>query len=86
MLDVRRLRLLVELAQRGTLTAVAEALSYSPSSVSQQLSQLEKEAGVPLLVQVGRRVQLTPRPNCSSATPRPCSNGWKRPKRMSRAR
>ena len=41
MLDVRRLRLLVELSQRGTLAAVAEALSYSPSSVSQQLSQLE---------------------------------------------
>ncbi len=60
MLDVRRLRLLVELSQRGTLAAVAEALSYSPSSVSQQLSLLEKEAGVPLLVQVGRRVQLTP--------------------------
>lgn len=60
MLDVRRLRLLVELSRRGTLTAVAEALSYSPSSVSQQLSLLEREAGVPLLVQVGRRVQLTP--------------------------
>ena len=60
MLDVRRLRLLVELSQRGTLAAVADALSYSPSSVSQQLSQLEKEAGVPLLEQVGRRVQLTP--------------------------
>jgi DNA-binding transcriptional LysR family regulator len=60
MLDVRRLRLLVELSRRGTLAAVADALAYSPSSVSQQLSQLEKEAGVPLLVQVGRRVQLTP--------------------------
>ena len=60
MLDVRRLRLLVELSQRGTLAAVADALSYSPSSVSQQLNQLEKEAGVPLLEQVGRRVQLTP--------------------------
>ncbi|MFF2273661.1 LysR family transcriptional regulator [Agromyces sp. NPDC058136] len=60
MLDVRRLRLLVELSRRGTLTAVAEALSYSPSSVSQQLALLEREAGVPLLVQVGRRVQLTP--------------------------
>ncbi|MFK4731554.1 LysR family transcriptional regulator [Agromyces mediolanus] len=60
MLDVRRLRLLVELSRRGTLAAVAEALSYSPSSVSQQLAQLEREAGVPLLVQAGRRVQLTP--------------------------
>lgn len=60
MLDVRRLRLLVELSRRGTLAAVADALSYSPSSVSQQLSLLEREAGTPLLVQVGRRVQLTP--------------------------
>jgi len=60
MLDVRRLRLLVELSRRGTLAAVAEALSYSPSSVSQQLGLLEREVGVPLLVQVGRRVQLTP--------------------------
>ncbi|TBN58222.1 LysR family transcriptional regulator [Glaciihabitans arcticus] len=60
MLDIRRLRLLRELAMRGTITAVAEALSYSPSSVSQQLALLEAEAGVPLLVKSGRRVQLTP--------------------------
>ena len=59
-LDVRRLRLLRELKIRGTIAAVAEALSYTPSSVSQQLSQLESEAGVPLLVKSGRRVQLTP--------------------------
>lgn len=60
MLDLRRLRLLRELKIRGTIAAVAEALAYSPSSVSQQLSLLETEAGVPLLVKVGRRVQLTP--------------------------
>lgn len=60
MLDVRRLRLLRELKIRGTLAGVAEALAYSPSSVSQQLALLEKEAGVPLLRKVGRRVQLTP--------------------------
>ena len=59
MLDLRRLRLLRELAHRGTLAAVAEALSYSPSTVSQQLSQLESEVGVPLLEPVGRRVRLT---------------------------
>jgi len=57
--DLRRLRLLHELSTRGTLTAVAEALSYSPSTVSQQLSQLEREAGVPLLRPDGRRVRLT---------------------------
>jgi DNA-binding transcriptional LysR family regulator len=60
MFDLHRLRLLRELKHRGTLAAVAAALSYSPSSVSQQLSQLESEVGVPLLVPVGRRVRLTP--------------------------
>ena len=49
MLDVHRLRLLRELDRRGTLAAVARALSYSPSAISQQLSQLETETGVPLL-------------------------------------
>jgi len=59
-LDLKRLRLLRELKIRGTITAVAEAFSYSPSSVSQQLALLETEAGVPLLAKSGRRVQLTP--------------------------
>ncbi|HST72067.1 MAG TPA: LysR substrate-binding domain-containing protein [Kocuria rosea] len=60
MLDVRRLRLLRELKLRGTLAEVAAALNFSPSSVSQQLALLEKEAGVELLRKSGRRVQLTP--------------------------
>ncbi len=59
LLDLHRLRLLRELKHRGTLAAVAEALSYSPSSISQQLSVLEREAGVRLLEPVGRRVRLT---------------------------
>ncbi|MGW0840593.1 LysR family transcriptional regulator [Streptomyces sp. NPDC002787] len=59
MFDLHRLRLLRELKHRGTLAAVATALSYAPSSVSQQLSQLEAEVGVPLLEPVGRRVRLT---------------------------
>lgn len=59
MLDVRRLRLLREVKLRGTLAAVADALAYSPSSVSQQLAVLESEAGVPLLEKSGRRVLLT---------------------------
>jgi len=60
MLDVKRLRLLHELHVRGTISAVAAALSYTPSSVSQQLALLETEAGVPLLEKSGRRVRLTP--------------------------
>jgi DNA-binding transcriptional LysR family regulator len=60
MLDVRRLRLLRELAHRGTIIAVAQALAFTPSAVSQQLSALEREAGLPLLERSGRRVVLTP--------------------------
>lgn len=59
-MDVRRLRLLLELTRRGTITAVADALAYTPSAVSQQLAVLEREAGVPLLERAGRRVSLTP--------------------------
>lgn len=57
--ELRRLRLLHELALRGTIADVAAALSYSASTVSQQLSQLERDAGVPLLEPDGRRVRLT---------------------------
>jgi DNA-binding transcriptional LysR family regulator len=59
MIDVRRLRLLLELTRRGTITSVAEALAYTPSAVSQQLAALEREAGVPLLERTGRKVTLT---------------------------
>ena len=59
MLDLRRLRLLRELEARGTLGAVARALDYTPSAVSQQLAVLEREAGVALLRPAGRGVVLT---------------------------
>ena len=59
MLDLRRLRLLRELHERGTIAAVADALQFTPSAVSQQLAALEREAGVKLLVRSGRGVRLT---------------------------
>src|SRR5262245_42462687 len=59
MLDLHRLRLLHELHARGTIAAVAEALRFTPSAVSQQLAVLEREAGVPLLERAGRGVRLT---------------------------
>lgn len=59
MYDLHKLRLLRELKLRGTVTAVGEALSYSPSTVSQHLAQLESQVGVKLLEQVGRRLVLT---------------------------
>jgi DNA-binding transcriptional LysR family regulator len=60
MLDVRRLRLLRDLAHLGTIAAVAQARAYTPSAVSQQLAALQRDAGVPLLEHTGRRVSLTP--------------------------
>ena len=59
MLGVWRLQLLREVGRRGTIRAAAEALSITPSAVSQQLRILEAEAGVPLLEPVGRRIRLT---------------------------
>src|SRR5919202_1520811 len=59
MLELRRLRLLRELKERGTIAAVADALQFTPSAVSQQLALLEREAGVPLLERAGRGVRLT---------------------------
>jgi DNA-binding transcriptional LysR family regulator len=59
MLDLRRLRLLRELNERGTIAAVADALQFTPSAVSQQLAMLEREAGVRLLEPAGRSVRLT---------------------------
>jgi DNA-binding transcriptional LysR family regulator len=59
MLELRRLRLLRELRDRKTIAAVADALQFTPSAVSQQLAMLEREAGVPLLERAGRGVRLT---------------------------
>ncbi|MGP3633062.1 LysR substrate-binding domain-containing protein [Streptomyces sp. 24-1644] len=57
--DVRKLRILRTLRDRGTVTATAEALLMTPSAVSQQLSNLARQLGVPLLEAQGRRVRLT---------------------------
>jgi DNA-binding transcriptional LysR family regulator len=60
MLDPRRLQLLAELAERGTIAAVADALHFTPSTVSHGLSALERQVGVPLLERSPRSVRLTP--------------------------
>jgi DNA-binding transcriptional LysR family regulator len=59
-MDLRKLKVLVELSRLGTMSAVAQATGYGTSAVSQQLAALEGEAGVPLLEAAGRRVRLTP--------------------------
>src|ERR687892_1682160 len=59
MIELRRLRLLKELPEGGTIAAVADALQFTPSAVSQQLAMLERETGVTLLERAGRGVRLT---------------------------
>jgi len=60
MLNVNRLRILIEVANRGSFSAAAEALSYTQSAVSQQVAALEAETGVTLLERLPRGVRLTP--------------------------
>jgi DNA-binding transcriptional LysR family regulator len=60
MLNVNRLRILVEVANRGSFSAAADALSYTQSAVSQQVAALEAETGVTLLERLPRGVRLTP--------------------------
>ncbi|MGH3061575.1 MAG: LysR family transcriptional regulator, partial [Gaiellaceae bacterium] len=60
MLDVRRLRVLREVALRGSIAGAAESLRFTPSAVSQQVAKLEREAGIPLVERGPRSVSLTP--------------------------
>jgi len=58
--DLKWMRVLVELDRRGTLGAVAEATGYSKSAVSQQLAALQRAMGIQLAERIGRRLRLTP--------------------------
>ena len=59
MLNVNRLRVLCEVAARGSFSAAAEALSYTQSAVSQAIARLEAEVGTPLVVRDRRGVRPT---------------------------
>jgi len=59
MLDVRRMRVLREVAVRGSFSAAAESLSFTQSAVSQQIAALEREAGAVLVQRNARGVRLT---------------------------
>jgi DNA-binding transcriptional LysR family regulator len=59
MLDVIRLRVLVAVAQHGSVTAAAHALNYAQPSISHHISRLEAETGARLLQRSGRGVRLT---------------------------
>jgi DNA-binding transcriptional LysR family regulator len=59
MLDVRRMRVLREVARQGTIAAAASALDFTPSAVSQQIATLEREAGIALVDRGPSSVVLT---------------------------
>jgi len=59
MLDVRRLRVLREVAREGSFSGAAERLSFTQSAVSQQVASLEREAGASLVERGARGVRLT---------------------------
>ena len=58
-LSIVALRSLYEISQRGTMTAAAEALGYTPGAVSQHVASLSRAVGRPVVVQSGRSVRLT---------------------------
>jgi DNA-binding transcriptional LysR family regulator len=59
MLDVRRMKVLREVAARGSFSAAAESLSFTQSAISQQIAALERETGATLLERSPRGVRLT---------------------------
>jgi DNA-binding transcriptional LysR family regulator len=59
MLDLKRLRVLAEVARQGSFSAAAEALYLSQSAVSQQVATLEREVGMPLLERTSEGPKLT---------------------------
>jgi DNA-binding transcriptional LysR family regulator len=59
MLDVRRLKVLREVAARGSFSAAAEALSFTQSAISQQVAALERETGTQLVERSPRGIRLT---------------------------
>ena len=60
MLSPRRLLVLREFVAQGTIAGAAEALAFTPSAISQQLAQLQREAGVELFRRSGRRLVRRP--------------------------
>jgi len=59
MLDVRRMKVLREVAARGSFSAAAEALNFTQSAVSQHVAALERESGTRLVERGSRGVRLT---------------------------
>src|ERR687891_2294845 len=59
MLDVKRMRVLREVARQGSFSAAAESLSYTQSAISQQIAALERETETTLVDRGARGIRLT---------------------------
>lgn len=59
MLDIRRMKVLREVAAHGSFSAAAEALNFTQSAVSQHIAALERETGTQLVERFSRGVRLT---------------------------
>src|ERR687887_200395 len=59
MFDVKQLRVLRAVAEHGSFSAAADALSYTQPAISQQIAALEKRAGTTLVDRGSRGVRLT---------------------------
>ena len=59
MLDVRRMKVLRQVARQGSFSAAADALAFTQSAVSQHVAALEREAGATLVERRGRGIRLT---------------------------
>jgi molybdate transport repressor ModE-like protein len=84
MLDVRRLRVLSEIARRGSFSAAADALSLTQSAVSQHIAALEREVGMTLVERGMRPVELTEAGHAltrhAAAAGAGCGSGASRPR------
>src|SRR5689334_20647958 len=59
-MNMARLRVFETVARIGTFAGAAEALSFTPSAISQQMGRLEAEVGAVLLERTSRGIRLTP--------------------------
>ncbi len=59
MLDVKRMRILKAVADRGSFSAAADSLHLTQSAVSQQIAALEREVGTTLVDRNRGNVRLT---------------------------
>jgi len=83
MLDPRRLRILLAVAEEKSFSGAAQRLSLTQSAVSQQMAALERETGVPLLTRTPQGVSLTEAGRLLTRRSYPRTTRWP-PRRRSR--